>query len=104
MGRMKFTKVRWPALSLKGTKHQPASHHASRQITDKEPAMGVKPQAATPATDIIDSGAPVRADERFDTEAVTQWLSGQVAGLTGTPEVTQFTGGASNWTYRLYYN
>lgn len=66
--------------------------------------MGVKPQAATPATDIIDSGAPVRADERFDTEAVTQWLSDQVAGLTGTPEVTQFTGGASNWTYRLYYN
>lgn len=31
------------------------------------------------------------------------WLKEHVAGLRGTPRVTQFSGGASNWTYRLQY-
>lgn len=35
--------------------------------------------------------------------AVDAWLKAQVAGLEGSPEVTQFSGGASNWTYRLRY-
>jgi len=31
------------------------------------------------------------------------WLKTQIPDLRGTPKVTQFTGGASNWTYRLEY-
>ena len=42
-------------------------------------------------------------DETLDVAAVDAWLKGQVPGLEGTPEVTQYTGGASNWTYRLQY-
>jgi aminoglycoside phosphotransferase (APT) family kinase protein len=34
---------------------------------------------------------------------VDAWLKGRIPGLSGTPEVTQFSGGASNWTYRLAY-
>jgi aminoglycoside phosphotransferase (APT) family kinase protein len=32
------------------------------------------------------------------------WLKQQVPGLAGTPKVTQYSGGASNWTYRLQYD
>ncbi|MDI6099507.1 phosphotransferase family protein [Actinoplanes sp. NEAU-A12] len=41
---------------------------------------------------------PVRAEDAFDVAAVGQWL-----GLDGTPEVRQFSGGASNLTYLLRY-
>jgi aminoglycoside phosphotransferase (APT) family kinase protein len=41
--------------------------------------------------------------ESLDVEAVDAWLKGRVPGLDGLPEVTQFGGGASNWTYRLAY-
>ncbi|MCC5878720.1 MAG: phosphotransferase family protein [Idiomarina sp.] len=51
----------------------------------------------------IDRGQQVRGDEAFDADAVTEWLSKKVENLAGSPEVTQFTGGASNWTYRLDY-
>ncbi len=51
----------------------------------------------------LDVGGPVRAGEAFDVEAVHRWLAERVPGLSGTPEVTQFPGGASNWTYRLRY-
>jgi aminoglycoside phosphotransferase (APT) family kinase protein len=47
----------------------------------------------------------VRREDAFDAAAVDAWLRGQPGfeGLTGTPEVTQFSGGASNLTYRLRY-
>lgn len=45
----------------------------------------------------------VRPEEALDVAAVDAWLKSQVHTLAGTPEVTQFTGGASNWTYRLRY-
>lgn len=48
------------------------------------------------------AGAP-RAEDAFDVEAVHRWLSGHVPGLTGTPEVRQFGGGASNLTFLLAY-
>lgn len=35
--------------------------------------------------------------------AVDAWLKERLPGLTGTPEVEQFRGGASNWTYGLTY-
>jgi aminoglycoside phosphotransferase (APT) family kinase protein len=35
--------------------------------------------------------------------AALDWLRANVAGLSGVPRVTQYSGGASNWTYRLEY-
>lgn len=48
-------------------------------------------------------GGRVRAGEELDAAAVDSWLRGRVPGLSGVPEVTQYSGGASNWTYRLKY-
>jgi aminoglycoside phosphotransferase (APT) family kinase protein len=47
----------------------------------------------------------VREGEGFDAAAVTGWLRGAVPGLDESvlPEVTQYSAGASNWTYRLRY-
>ena len=47
--------------------------------------------------------ASTRAGEELDILRVDAWLKGQVPGLKGTPEVSQYSGGASNWTYRLRY-
>ena len=52
---------------------------------------------------MLDTANPVRQGEELDHQAVTQWLQAQGIDLQGTPEVTQFSGGASNWTYRLQY-
>lgn len=41
--------------------------------------------------------------EALDVAAVDAWLRERLPDLRGTPEVTQYTGGASNWTYRLKY-
>ena len=45
----------------------------------------------------------IRPEEQLDAAAVTAWLRTVVPDLEGTPEVTQYSGGASNWTYRLQY-
>jgi len=45
----------------------------------------------------------VRPGEELDTRAVDTWLRTILTDLHGTPEVTQYSGGASNWTYRLKY-
>ncbi|MCH5671484.1 phosphotransferase family protein [Streptomyces gilvus] len=46
----------------------------------------------------------VRSEDAFDVERVHAWLTDRVDGLAGSPpEVTQFTGGASNLTYLLRY-
>lgn len=45
----------------------------------------------------------MRPGEEIDVGAVDRWLKAQVPGLNGTPVVTQYSGGASNWTYRLQY-
>jgi aminoglycoside phosphotransferase (APT) family kinase protein len=47
---------------------------------------------------------PVRPGEELDTAAVDAWLRTQIEGLSGEPRVTQYSGGASNWTYRLQYD
>ncbi|MDD9893819.1 MAG: phosphotransferase family protein [Gammaproteobacteria bacterium] len=52
---------------------------------------------------IIDVGGAVREGEELDIAAVDAWLKPHVAGLEGQAEVTQYSGGASNWTYRLEY-
>src|SRR5699024_897437 len=41
--------------------------------------------------------------EELDAKAVSNWLREQGVDVEGDPTVTQFSGGASNWTYRLQY-
>ena len=50
-----------------------------------------------------ETGGPVRPGEALPVEAVDLWLKARVPGLAGLPDVTQFGGGVSNWTYRLAY-
>ncbi|MGW1295452.1 phosphotransferase family protein [Streptomyces sp. NPDC002533] len=53
--------------------------------------------------DNTDQGT-VRAEDAFDVDRVHAWLERQIEGLSGpVPNVAQFTGGASNLTYRLSY-
>ena len=47
--------------------------------------------------------ASVRAGEELDIASVDAWLKRQIPNLAGMPEITQYSGGASNWTYRLRY-
>ena len=55
------------------------------------------------AETLVDQPDEVRAEDKFDTGAVHEWLSSHVDGLVGLPEVRQFPGGASNLTYLLRY-
>ncbi len=50
----------------------------------------------------LDSAGPIRAGEELDIAKVDAWLKERVE-LKGMPKVTQYSGGASNWTYRLEY-
>lgn len=52
---------------------------------------------------IVDVAGQVREGEELDIQAVTNWLIQQGVELIGEAEVTQYSGGASNWTYRLKY-
>jgi aminoglycoside phosphotransferase (APT) family kinase protein len=45
----------------------------------------------------------VRRGEELDVAAIDAWLKARVDGLAGAPRVTQYSGGVSNWTYRLRY-
>jgi aminoglycoside phosphotransferase (APT) family kinase protein len=47
--------------------------------------------------------AGVRPGEELDAAAVDRWLRSVDAGIEGPPAVSQYSGGASNWTYRLRY-
>ncbi len=51
----------------------------------------------------IDTAGSVRAGEALPVEPVHEWLLQRVTGLSGLPTVTQYSGGASNWTYCLTY-
>lgn len=52
---------------------------------------------------ILDHAKNVRRGEELDTAAVDQWLKSQLPELKGEASVTQYSGGASNWTYCLDY-
>ena len=52
---------------------------------------------------LLDRGKPQRPGETLPLDRVLPWLRTAVSGLQGEPAVTQFTGGASNWTYRLKF-
>lgn len=51
---------------------------------------------------VLDAPGAVRAEDDFDVAAVDAFLKAQ-ADLTGTPQLRQFPGGASNLTYALSY-
>jgi len=55
------------------------------------------------APNFVDKAKPVRAGEELDIAKVAAYLHSVDASLSGTPEVTQFPGGASNLTYLLTY-
>jgi aminoglycoside phosphotransferase (APT) family kinase protein len=61
-----------------------------------------EPRASTAAP--LDVGGSVRSGEELDTQAVDAYLKSIAPDLAGTPSVTQYSGGASNWTYRLEYD
>ena len=52
---------------------------------------------------VLDIGGVVRSGEELDIESVTQWLLANNINVELPVEVTQYSGGASNWTYRLNY-
>ena len=52
---------------------------------------------------ILDQARPVRDGESLPIDDIDRWLARQVPGLMGEPKVTQYSGGASNWTYCLEY-
>lgn len=52
----------------------------------------------------IDKAGQVRAGEELNLDTLLPWLAEKVEGLDGTPSVTQYSGGASNWTYCLAYD
>ena len=53
---------------------------------------------------LTDTAGEVREGEALDLARLDPWLKQQLPGLAGTPTVTQYAGGASNWTYRLQYD
>lgn len=60
-------------------------------------------EQSTDSTPAIDRAGEVRQGEELDAPAVSDWLRQQGIAVTGVPVVTQYSGGASNWTYRLQY-
>ena len=53
---------------------------------------------------IIDTAGEVRDGEALDLVRLDPWLKQHAPALAGIPKVTQYSGGASNWTYRLQYD
>ena len=59
--------------------------------------------SSTETKSLTDRGGAVREGEALDVAAVENWLRAEGIALDGQAELTQFSGGASNWTYRLKY-
>src|SRR3990167_6811066 len=52
---------------------------------------------------LTDQSTPIRAGEELDVGIIDAYLKAHIAGLSGTPIISQFPGGASNLTYLLQY-
>ncbi|MBF8659506.1 phosphotransferase family protein [Pseudomonas putida] len=52
---------------------------------------------------LTDESTQVRSGEELDLAAIDRYLKAHIDGLTGTPAVSQFPGGASNLTYLVKY-
>ena len=57
----------------------------------------------TDKQNVIDTAGQVRKGEELDLKALVPWLENMFQVLKGEPTVTQYSGGASNWTYCLSY-
>ena len=68
-----------------------------------DPPSLIPHPASSHGVDVTDVAGPVREGESLDLAAVETWLRQHLPDLSGTAEVSQFAGGASNWTYRLRY-
>lgn len=53
---------------------------------------------------IADTAGKVREGEALAIEPLLQWLHQHISDLHGDMRVTQYTGGASNWTYCLSFD
>lgn len=51
----------------------------------------------------IDEAGTVRRGEDLDLERLIPWLQENIEGITGQPQIKQYSGGASNWTYCLTF-
>jgi aminoglycoside phosphotransferase (APT) family kinase protein len=51
----------------------------------------------------LDQPGPLREEDALPVAELASWLADAVPGLTGTPSVAQYTGGASNRTYLLTF-
>lgn len=54
-------------------------------------------------TQVTDQAGAVRSGEELNLDLLLPWLRDAIPGAQGKPEVTQYSGGASNWTYRLKF-
>ncbi len=52
---------------------------------------------------VLDKANSVRPGEELDKAKVDAWLKELLPDLEGEPSITQYSGGASNWTYCLTY-
>jgi aminoglycoside phosphotransferase (APT) family kinase protein len=52
----------------------------------------------------IDHAGSIRSGEELELSRLDPWLKQKMPHLCGQPQVTQYSGGASNWTYRLAYD
>ncbi|GGP74045.1 phosphotransferase family protein [Shewanella ulleungensis] len=52
----------------------------------------------------LDKAKSVRTGEELDPDVISAWLTQHIGGLEGDLKITQYTGGASNWTYCLTYD
>ncbi|MDV6327130.1 phosphotransferase family protein [Idiomarina sp. PL1-037] len=61
-----------------------------------------------PSSAVVDQASDVREEETLPVEALDNWLAEHIGDELpedrGTLRITQYTGGVSNWTYRLDYN
>lgn len=54
-------------------------------------------------TEVLDQAGKIRKGEELDLAKLVPWLAQNIPSLKGQPSVTQYSGGASNWTYCLSY-
>ena len=45
-----------------------------------------------------------RSGEELNLDALLPWIKNHIPNIDSNPIITQFSGGASNWTYRLKFD
>jgi len=52
---------------------------------------------------LTDQSTQIRSGEELDASLIDPYLKAHISGLSGSPEISQFPGGASNLTYLIKY-